>query len=219
MVNRGEARECLLNVAEQLFAQHGVDGVSLRSINAAAGVGPSILHYHFGNVETLLEAIISRRMDELMQQRRTMLQALANEDNVTVRNVIEAMVLPLATYAIEHSDSGMRYVRLLARLYSDRNPILEAASAKRLAEGQQMMSILLQKALPELPKKILHERLDIASHTMLHTLADFDAPPRYTSTSTAKTSKKSLWQRVAHLIDFISAGVAAPTEYRDYSSA
>lgn len=215
LVNRGEARERILDTAEQLFAKHGVDGVSLRAINAAAGVGPSILHYHFGNIETLLETIIARRMDELMTQRRAMLQQLREAGNASVREVIEAMVLPLATYAIEHSDSGVRYVQLLARLYADRNPILEAAAATRLAEGQQMMSTLLQKALPKISKQVLHARLDIASHTMLHTLADFDAPLRYSTGNAAKPSRKSLWQRVDNLIDFICAGVAAPQRDAD----
>jgi AcrR family transcriptional regulator len=215
LVNRGEARECLLNVAEQLFAQHGVDGVSLRSINAAAGVGPSILHYHFGNVETLLEAIIARRMDALMAQRRAMLQQLMAAGNASVREVIEAMVLPLATYAIEHSDSGVRYVRLIARLYADRHPILLDAFTKRLAEGQNLISLLLQRALPTLPKKELHGRLNIATHTMLHTLADLGEPPRYTAGSAAAPSKKVRWQGVAQLIDFMSAGMAAPLRDAD----
>ena len=40
---KGTARELILNAAEQLFAEQGVNAVSLRAINAAAGVSPGVL--------------------------------------------------------------------------------------------------------------------------------------------------------------------------------
>lgn len=57
-------RDRILDQAERLFAERGIDAVSLRAINAAAGVSPGILHYHFGNREPLIESIISRRLHQ-----------------------------------------------------------------------------------------------------------------------------------------------------------
>src|SRR5690348_9180163 len=51
----------ILDAAEHLFAQNGVDGTSLRSIMAAAGVSISQINYHFGTKEVLLRAIFERR--------------------------------------------------------------------------------------------------------------------------------------------------------------
>jgi AcrR family transcriptional regulator len=50
-----ETRRRLVSSAEQLFSEHGVDGVSLRAINAAADVGPAAVHYHFGSKQGLVE--------------------------------------------------------------------------------------------------------------------------------------------------------------------
>ena len=66
---RPSARERLLDCAERLFAEHGVGGVSLRGINAEAGLSPAALHYHFGSKEALVQALLERRMSSLMDRR------------------------------------------------------------------------------------------------------------------------------------------------------
>src|SRR5690606_10220350 len=48
----------LIKTAERLFAAHGVDAVSVRAINAAAGLGAASVHYHFGSKDELLAAVL-----------------------------------------------------------------------------------------------------------------------------------------------------------------
>ena len=67
---RPSTREKLLDTAEELFAEHGLAGVSLRTINAEAGLSPAALHYHFGTQQALVEALLERRMPSLMERRR-----------------------------------------------------------------------------------------------------------------------------------------------------
>ena len=53
--NREQTRMTLINAAEELFAQSGIDGVSLRQINVTAGQkNSSAVHYHFGSKESLI---------------------------------------------------------------------------------------------------------------------------------------------------------------------
>jgi AcrR family transcriptional regulator len=71
-------KEQLVLVAERLFAQHGVKGVSLRQIGAAAGnANNSAVQYHFGSKHQLVQAIYEYRLtglcarrEELIAQRR-----------------------------------------------------------------------------------------------------------------------------------------------------
>src|SRR6476646_6905580 len=51
-------RAKLVKVAERLFAAQGVDAVSVRAVNAAAGLGPASVHYHFGSKDDLLSAVL-----------------------------------------------------------------------------------------------------------------------------------------------------------------
>ena len=52
------ARERLLDTAERLLGEYGIEGVSLRQIAAEAGQGNnSVIQYHFGNKAGLIEAL------------------------------------------------------------------------------------------------------------------------------------------------------------------
>ncbi len=58
---RFDTRLALMRAAEQLFAQQGVDRVSLREIAIAAGQrNVSAATYHFGSKRELIEAILER---------------------------------------------------------------------------------------------------------------------------------------------------------------
>ena len=48
-----DTKEQILNAAEKLFAEHGIEAVSLRSIISEAGVNLAAIHYHFGSREGL----------------------------------------------------------------------------------------------------------------------------------------------------------------------
>ena len=69
--NARGAREILLDTAERLLAEHGIDGVSMRQIAAAAGQGNnSVIQYHFGDKAGLLREIILRRVAGFEPRRR-----------------------------------------------------------------------------------------------------------------------------------------------------
>ena len=55
-------KEQILDVAERMFAESGVHGVSLRAIIAEAGVNLAAVHYHFGSKDALVEAVFERRV-------------------------------------------------------------------------------------------------------------------------------------------------------------
>ncbi|MEH6581360.1 MAG: TetR/AcrR family transcriptional regulator [Halioglobus sp.] len=59
-------RQHILETAERLFAERGVENVSLNEINKTAGQkNTSALHYHFSNRQGLLYAIVDQHSDEL----------------------------------------------------------------------------------------------------------------------------------------------------------
>jgi AcrR family transcriptional regulator len=56
-----DKREHILNVAEELFAEKGFDGTSVRDIAQHAGVNLAMISYYFGSKEKLLESLIELR--------------------------------------------------------------------------------------------------------------------------------------------------------------
>ena len=59
-------KEQIVLAAERLFAEHGIDGVSLRQIGVAAGNGNnSAVQYHFGTKDRLVQAVFEYRLPRL----------------------------------------------------------------------------------------------------------------------------------------------------------
>src|SRR5512143_2582062 len=66
---RKETQERILDAAERLFAERGIDAVSVRSVLAAAGVNVSLAHYHFGGRDGLIVALLRRRLAPITEER------------------------------------------------------------------------------------------------------------------------------------------------------
>lgn len=68
-------RDKLVATARTLFAERGVDGVSLREISRGAGQGNvSALQYHFGDRESLLGAVLEPQNREVHACRTALLE-------------------------------------------------------------------------------------------------------------------------------------------------
>ena len=64
-----DTRHRILDAAEKLFAHHGFESTSLRSIIASANVNLAAIHYHFRSKEGLIRAVIERRFAPVNDER------------------------------------------------------------------------------------------------------------------------------------------------------
>ena len=69
-------KDRILDAAEALFMEHGFEATSLRAITAAAGVNLAAVNYHFGSKEELFQAVLTRRLDPMNQERLDVADAL-----------------------------------------------------------------------------------------------------------------------------------------------
>src|SRR6478752_4721362 len=78
-----ETRRALIRTAERLFAESGIDAVSLRQIGAAAGTRNSgAVAYHFGDKEGLIRAIIDDRQGQIDKRVRELLGELERQERL-----------------------------------------------------------------------------------------------------------------------------------------
>ncbi len=114
---RADTRETvddLLNVAEQLFARHGVEQVALTKIvGSSRQKNRSALHYHFGSREGVLKAVLDRRLKHINALRLATLDRPAKCNNLA--RVIRAMVEPLCLVAL-NEPWGADYISILAQV-------------------------------------------------------------------------------------------------------
>ena len=92
-------RDLLLDAAARLFAERGIDNVSLAEIVRTAGQrNMSAVHYHFGNRDEILRAVLARHVPAIAERRRDLLQR-ARARPGDVRSAAEAIVRPVTEFA------------------------------------------------------------------------------------------------------------------------
>src|SRR5258708_1763757 len=65
----------ILDAAEKLFGMSGFEATSLRDITTEAQVNLAAVNYHFQSKESLIDAVIVRRLEPVNRRRMEMLDA------------------------------------------------------------------------------------------------------------------------------------------------
>jgi AcrR family transcriptional regulator len=93
-----EARRTIVETAERMYAERGLNGVSLREIGAAAGqLNTGAARYHFGSKLGLINAVFELRMAPINADRERLLDEIEADDAVgDLRRLAVAFALPLA---------------------------------------------------------------------------------------------------------------------------
>jgi AcrR family transcriptional regulator len=160
-------KEQIVLVAEQLFSQHGLNGVSLRQIGAAAGNGNhSAVQYHFGSKAELVEAIFDYRLSSITERRRIL---TASRQPTDLRACVECYVLPILE---QGEQRGSNYLSFVAMLQQSRDRYLFGRIPDRfrvpvLAFRQEMADLLA-----EIPEPLRSHRVMQAVTFSVHASAD-----------------------------------------------
>jgi AcrR family transcriptional regulator len=205
-------KDRILDAAESLFMEHGFEATSLRAITAAAGVNLASVNYHFGSKEELFQAVLTRRLDPMNQERLDLLTALERESGQTPLPLrshpggdVRARVAPRPR---DPERGGKNFLRLLGRAYADPAPFIRRFLAEQYATMIDRFKTAFGRALPELPKKELSWRLHFIMGALSYTLAGTDALRLIAELTPAETgSDEALLQRLA---PFLLAGLQSP---------
>lgn len=197
--------ERILDVAEELFALRGYDGVTLRQIATGAGVDVALASYHFGKKIDLFNAVFERRAAHLNETRLAALracQASAGKRGPTVEQIIESFLRPLEL-AQETGDSGWRnYLSLIA--YINNSPYWGPRMMSKLFdELVQEFIAALRKALPGASDEDIYWCYHNLSGALTLTLAQTGRIDRL---SGGKCRSADFEAAYDHMIPFVAAG-------------
>lgn len=150
MVARVDTKLALQDAAEQLFAQHGFDAVSVRAVASKAGVDPALLHYYFGTKRELFDAVLVRRLDVLREERISALDdyAAAAGDQISVEGCFGAYLSPVLWWSI-HGGQGWKYYFALMGQLNNAPLSGEAPVGDYIDPVVPRLIELLKRALPE----------------------------------------------------------------------
>lgn len=141
-------RRLLVDAASKLFASNGVEGVSIRAVNAEAGVGPASVHYHFGSKDALLDAVLLQEGAGVIAR----VTELASDLEVcprppTARELVDVLATPYQELMQRDPVRGARWLAISGQL--------SLANDARLFDTSQdavtLFRRLLARAYPAAP--------------------------------------------------------------------
>lgn len=175
-------RDRLLDSAEQLFAERGFDGTSIRDLAAAAGCNIASVNYYFGGKDKLYVEIWRRHLHLLRDARIASIDKVLSESagepslEDLLRSFAHAFLGPLVD-----ESGGPRLMKLMAREMI--NPHLPASmfGDDVIKPTLSAMQQALAKVCPDLPESkvplVVFSLIGQLLHTirvkmMLHSLDD-----------------------------------------------
>ncbi len=197
----------MLDMAERLFAHHGIDKVSLREIVRASGQNNlSAAHYHFGSREALIGALLARRIraiNAIRHQRMDELEATGRGENVYA---ITSTSIAVLGQVIKDTPWGPDYVRVVAQALFSHNRDIWSYLDPATMSGHSRVRDMLRRALPELPPRVFKDRIWMLNNHATYSLARWIQS--YGPVTPANSRRFAALLR--NTVDYVAGGMGAP---------
>jgi AcrR family transcriptional regulator len=208
-------RARLIDAAEELFLTHGYDDVSVRTINAAAGLNPGAVHYHFGSKRGLVAALLEDRLlPSWGQVSRSVLDDIDAGDPPEMVRIVERAVDPLLAL-VRQPGRGQLHARLLAMIVLGGWDV--AWTSEAFSVDRWLVEV--QRAAPHVPAETLRTRWELAVALILERIGrplDDTATPGGARDEADPRGPRGELHPVDRdeLVAFVAGGLVAPVAAR-----
>jgi AcrR family transcriptional regulator len=216
-------KEVILDAAEALFAEEGIEGASLRAITARAGVNLAAVNYHFQSKEGLVRAVFGRRIEPLNRERIALLDRLeGGAVPPTVEGILGAFVGPVIRRGPRRrqspespesprsapEDQGLQtFRRLMGRMYSATASHTQEILHEHFAEVAGRFPAALARALPHIPREEILWRFHFLLGSMIQVTLNGELILQHSSGACDPSDSEALTER---LVAYAAAGFRAP---------
>lgn len=203
------AQQTLLDSAEELFAQHGIDAVSNRRITEHAGTANhSAIAYHFGGREGLLEALLARDVEK-MAARRQELTSMLGED-ADLRSILACRIIPWIEQLASLPVPSWR-ARFFSQVRATPNVASLLARSVTGSDDFPELNARMKSLLTSIPPRVLEARSGILGQLIIGICAEYEGRIH-------DGSEEENWMEVGYfLIDagagLLAAAVTAPGNF------
>ncbi len=164
-------RERILEAAAEMFAERGVEAVSLRELTLRAGVNLAAVNYHFGSKEGVLAEVFLRSSRPIVKWRLELLEKVERDADgrPSLEQLLDGYMRPALHVGRRQNRS---FVRLRARLAIERDEMARSLLAECFDESTKRYIDEIALALPGLPKDELYWRFHFMMGSMFYTMAE-----------------------------------------------
>jgi AcrR family transcriptional regulator len=210
-----DTKTAIMDAAEIVMAEHGVDGATISQIVSEAGANIAAVHYHFNSREGLVEATLTRHKGFVAHRLKKLIEELDESSRTpTPMDIANIIVNPRIDFLLEKGEAARRSTRFLARLQFDRRnqsdgkALHDHMARKHFPEIRVRMYELMERACPDLGEAERRQRLTMAFDILFHYLANAE----FMKTEwNLDGQHEEMLQGTANLKSFIAGGLGAPS--------
>jgi TetR/AcrR family transcriptional regulator len=130
-MDKNDLRNNLISIATRLFAERGLNGVSIRQLSKSAGVSISMISYHFGGKEGLYSSVLQEQFSGFK-----FIEEINKADSE----------------ALEKIEAYIRWIIVRHR----NNPYLLRFYTSELTNPTQFFSLIVQPAIEKVIQILVH---------------------------------------------------------------
>ena len=200
-------RDRILVAAEALFAERGFEVVSLRDITGAAAANVAAVNYHFGSKEKLIDAVVTRHLIPVNEERLVRLNELENGHSgkaLPVEDILKAFLSPVLHHIASGEMSEDLFQKFMGRLIGERGYSLPEEARPLFGVMARRFAAAFQRAVPHLSEEAALWRMHFSFGVMAHTLTNGDTLHQISEGRSGNPSTESL---LVKIIDFCKAGM------------
>jgi AcrR family transcriptional regulator len=199
----------ILDAAENVVAELGFAGASLRHIVLEAQVNLATVYYYFGSKRGLMEEVLKRRFGPLRQEHLALLQQYeeaAGGRPLKVERILEAMLLPPLRLMVTASAKHHAVTRLIGRIVAEPNPETQEMVRSQRAAVRGAFLKALQRTFPKAPAPALVWRLEFVWGALAFILCN---PRRLELETHGACNQADADYLLAEMIQFFAPGFQA----------
>ena len=200
-------RDRLLDVAEELFAEHGFDGTSVRELAGAAECNIAAVNYYFGGKEKLYEEVFRRHLSEMRDIRVASIERVMRDSDggpeleEVLRAFAEAFTEPLADRV-----KASQFMELMGREMVEKCLPPDVFAKEMILPTMSALKGALHKACPGLDESRVPFVVYSVVGQLLHAI---HAKPIIDDQEGTGVPEYDLGRFIAHVVEFSAAGIRA----------
>jgi len=169
-----DAKERILNVAENLFANGSFASISVRAVTGEANVNLSAVNYYFGSKKGLFQAVYVRRAILMNHERLCLLHEAVETSqkegrDIMLRELVNAMLTPPIYWLYDEEQGFSGYIRFLARAYMEEASDMDNVLQQEVDVFDKFVPHF-QKIKPSLKVEDIYWRIHFIMGVMHHTI-------------------------------------------------
>ena len=199
-------RKRLINATARLFAQHGYNGLTMRSVALEANANLAAANYHFGSKDALVLEMLRERIQPINARRIELLDEAKARNGKTApsaREIFQSLIFPIGEEIARSSKSRWSLAQLVARTFTEPVSFIERMHQRFFSQIAKLYHQELSLAYPHAPPKEIHWHLHLAVSSMLGALAQHRRLGDFTE---GECNEEEVNEMIDRLIRFVTHG-------------